>query len=86
MNPVPRYGGIFAGTILVAFGIGSTVTGLPDAPEPSAGQVFQGHAGARSAIGEIGFEPATARPQPDVGRPTGPKRPQFTGFFVRSIR
>ena len=25
-------------------------------------------------------------PQPDMGRPTGPKRPQFAGFFVRSIR
>ena len=33
MNPVTRYGGIVAGIILIAFGIGSTVTGVTARPE-----------------------------------------------------
>ena len=28
MNPVTRYGGIIAGIILIAFGVGSTLTGF----------------------------------------------------------
>jgi len=49
MNPVTRYGGIFAGIILVAFGIGSTVTGRP------------GRAGTGRPVGRDWYHPA--RPQ-----------------------